>query len=220
MLFEASDVFDYPWPSISLGIWSKYPNNDAPHVISVDTLARSLDPETGLVRTERLIGCKQNAPAWFLRLVGTSSETYVREVSVVDPGKVCVKAGDLGAPFPVKDEEDEDDSWFSRKNRTNQVSGGSGSASPSSLLSGPASDIRTIPAPSPSITMRSINLTLRSLLEVQEIISYRPHPDPALAATRTLFEQSAQIKAYGYFSKLARKIEATAFDRFGENAAR
>ena len=67
----------------------------------MDVLDRSVDPETGVVRTERILGCKQKAPSWvvkvrnylrssnetkiFSQFFGGSEDAYVREVSFVDP---------------------------------------------------------------------------------------------------------------------------------------
>jgi hypothetical protein len=44
-------------------MWHKYPNPHCSHVLSVDVVDRSVDPETGVIRTERIIGCRQKAPA-------------------------------------------------------------------------------------------------------------------------------------------------------------
>ncbi|KAG5520014.1 hypothetical protein PMAC_001090 [Pneumocystis sp. 'macacae'] len=63
----------------------KYPNERATHVLSIDTLRREVDPETGVLRTERLIVCRQSAPLWILKFVGGNGDSYVREVSEVDP---------------------------------------------------------------------------------------------------------------------------------------
>ena len=68
----------------------------------MDVLDRSVDPKTGIVRTERILGCKQKAPTWVVKvrtptnqkssiiftlfkLFGGSEDAFVREVSFVDP---------------------------------------------------------------------------------------------------------------------------------------
>lgn len=51
----------------------------------MDTLNRTVDPKTGILRTERLITCKQNVPSWVLTFTGGNGVSYVREVSEVDP---------------------------------------------------------------------------------------------------------------------------------------
>lgn len=51
---------------------SKYPNPFATHVHSLDTLSRSVDPETGIVRSERLIGVAQGAPKWMTKVSNIS----------------------------------------------------------------------------------------------------------------------------------------------------
>lgn len=87
-VFAADCTFDYSWSEVSTANWRKYcPWNDkSPHVIAVDTLSRNLEPATGILRTERLITCQQNAPAWVVSLLGGSSDkSHVYEVSYVDP---------------------------------------------------------------------------------------------------------------------------------------
>ena len=53
--------------------------------MSVDVVDRSVDPNTGVIRTERILGCKQRAPTWIVKLFGGSEDAYVREISFVDP---------------------------------------------------------------------------------------------------------------------------------------
>jgi PRELI-like family len=85
-VFATNCTFDYSWSEVSTANWRKYcPWNDkSPHVIAVDTLSRQLEPTTGILRTERLITCQQNAPGWVVSLFGGSSTSHVYEVSYVD----------------------------------------------------------------------------------------------------------------------------------------
>lgn len=46
----------------------KYPNPYATHVFSVDTVGRTIDPETGILRSERIIGVQQGAPKWVAKV--------------------------------------------------------------------------------------------------------------------------------------------------------
>ncbi|EDR15732.1 uncharacterized protein LACBIDRAFT_192412 [Laccaria bicolor S238N-H82] len=82
-----SQAFDYehPWSHVVIGMWHKYPNSKCTHVVSVDVLDRSVDPKTGIIRTERVLGCKQKAPLWIVKLFGGSEDAFVREISFVDP---------------------------------------------------------------------------------------------------------------------------------------
>lgn len=86
-VFSSTCTFDYTWAEVSTANWRKYcPWNDkSTHVIAVDTLSRSVDEATGILRTERLITCKQTAPAWVRSLLGGSDTSHVFEVSYVDP---------------------------------------------------------------------------------------------------------------------------------------
>ena len=64
---------------------NRWQNSSCDHVVAVDTLNREVDPKTGVLRTERLITCKQKVPSWVLSLTGGNGVSYVREISEVDP---------------------------------------------------------------------------------------------------------------------------------------
>ncbi|KAI9814964.1 MAG: hypothetical protein M1832_005603 [Thelocarpon impressellum] len=87
-VFESSCAFDYPWHEVSTANWLKYcPWNDkSTHVVAVDTLSRHVEPDSGVLRTERLITCRQCAPKWVRTLLGGEMTSHVHEVSYVDPG--------------------------------------------------------------------------------------------------------------------------------------
>ena len=51
-----------------MAMWHKYPNSKCTHVVSIDTIDRSVDPVTGIIRTERVLGCKQKAPIWIVKV--------------------------------------------------------------------------------------------------------------------------------------------------------
>ncbi|OCL13875.1 MSF1-domain-containing protein [Glonium stellatum] len=86
-VFSTSTEFDYSWEEVSTSNWRKYGpwNEKTPHVIAVDTLSRTIDPETGILRTERLITCRQSAPKWVNSLLGCQDTSHVYETSYVDP---------------------------------------------------------------------------------------------------------------------------------------
>ncbi|EJT51909.1 hypothetical protein A1Q1_06862 [Trichosporon asahii var. asahii CBS 2479] len=54
-------------------------------VYNVDTLSRTMDTETGVIRTERIIGVQQGAPKWITKLFNLPETAYVREVVFSDP---------------------------------------------------------------------------------------------------------------------------------------
>ncbi|SAM81347.1 related to protein involved in intramitochondrial protein sorting [Ustilago bromivora] len=83
--FFQEQEFAYPWHQTANAVWNKYPNPHADHVVSVDVLDQSFDPNSGQLRTERIIGVRQGAPGWLVRLVGASEDTYVREIVMVNP---------------------------------------------------------------------------------------------------------------------------------------
>ncbi|KAF2737271.1 MSF1-domain-containing protein [Polyplosphaeria fusca] len=86
-IFQQNTEFDYSWEEVSTSNWQKYGpwNEKTPHVVAVDTLSRNVDPETGILRTERLITCKQSAPRWLNQFLGGQDTSVVYETSYVDP---------------------------------------------------------------------------------------------------------------------------------------
>lgn len=87
-VFSNAVTYNYPWDEVSAANWQKYGpwNNKSEHVIAVDTISRTVDPHTGILRTERLITCKQTAPEWIKKFAGgCMDESMVYEASYVDP---------------------------------------------------------------------------------------------------------------------------------------
>ncbi|KAH6873919.1 PRELI-like family-domain-containing protein [Thelonectria olida] len=92
-VFSNAVTYDYSWDEVSTANWRKYGpwNNKSEHVIAVDTVSREVCPETGILRTERLISCKQSAPEWIKTMFGNGmEESRVYEVSYVDPANKTV----------------------------------------------------------------------------------------------------------------------------------
>ncbi|OLL22309.1 Protein UPS2, mitochondrial [Neolecta irregularis DAH-3] len=96
-IFESFHTFNYNWQHVSAANWSKYPNDTCKHVVAVDILDRYIDPETGVLVTERLITCRQSVPKWIIKMVGGTEDSYVREVSQVDPRNqtLCMRSVNL-----------------------------------------------------------------------------------------------------------------------------
>ena len=67
----------HPWSHVVIGMWHKYPNSKCTHVISIDTIDRSVDPKTGIIRTERVLGCKQRAPLWIVKVRPLSELLFI-----------------------------------------------------------------------------------------------------------------------------------------------
>lgn len=88
-VFSSNYTFDYSWNEVSTANWRKYCpwNKTSSHVIAVDTLSRHVDPSTGILFTERLITCKQPAPAFVTALLGGQCTTHSYEKSYVDQSK-------------------------------------------------------------------------------------------------------------------------------------
>ncbi|BEI92434.1 uncharacterized protein CcaverHIS019_0500620 [Cutaneotrichosporon cavernicola] len=86
-VYEKEIVYDYPAAHTLLWLMRKYPNPQSPQVFSVDTISRTMDPDTGVVRSERILGIKQGAPKWITKLFSLPQTTYVREVIFIDPAK-------------------------------------------------------------------------------------------------------------------------------------
>ncbi|GAA6003416.1 hypothetical protein JCM10207_000324 [Rhodosporidiobolus poonsookiae] len=136
-VFTTSFPFNFPWPAQVYAVLNKYPNPLAPHVVSVDVVDRRM-LEDGTVRSERILGIRQESPKWVRRLLGAPDVTYAREVSFVVPASL-----------------------------------------PNPLHPSPSEPSKTLLEP-PKLLMASTNLSLRSLLQCREAISYLPQPWPHL----------------------------------------
>ena len=66
-------------------------------------------------------------------------------------------------------------------------------------------------------TAQTVNLTMRSLLNVSETCVLTVDPN---SPSNTLFKQQAQVSAMGVFASLGRLIEEVAVNRFSANAAK
>lgn len=76
-------TFSHPWSHVVIGMWHKYPNPHCTHVVTVDVLDRTVDPETGIIRTERVLGCKQKAPSWIVKV--SRSQLSARDIISQSP---------------------------------------------------------------------------------------------------------------------------------------
>lgn len=72
----------HPWSHVVIGMWHKYPNPHCSHVVTIDVVDRSVDPTTGIIRTERVLGCKQKAPVWIVKVCRMRSSTLPFSYSV------------------------------------------------------------------------------------------------------------------------------------------
>ena len=66
--FENGFALPYQWSQAALAVWHKYPNPFAPHVVSMDVVDRTYDERTGLLRVERILGVRQGAPTWAVKV--------------------------------------------------------------------------------------------------------------------------------------------------------
>ena len=63
-LWSLSQAISYQFSAVASILFRKYPNDYSSHVVSVDTIDRTVDPETGVLRTERIIAVQQPTPRW------------------------------------------------------------------------------------------------------------------------------------------------------------
>lgn len=83
-IFSSTHQFNYIWEQVTAANWQKYPNELSSHVVSVDILNREIDEKRQVLKTERLIACKQPIPKWISKIIGGEDCSYVRELSEVD----------------------------------------------------------------------------------------------------------------------------------------
>jgi len=77
-------VFDYEWEDVASASWRKYPTACRPDILSVDTVSRRFDPETGKLWTVRLITTSISLPGW-MKAFFSNPVAYSVEECEVDP---------------------------------------------------------------------------------------------------------------------------------------
>jgi len=89
-------TYDYPFPTVTLAYFLRYPNPFSTHVISTDVIERTFDPATQRLHTTRLHLKRSKFPSAVLRLVprgflGANAtgegQSYILERSTVDVGE-------------------------------------------------------------------------------------------------------------------------------------
>jgi hypothetical protein len=78
-------------------------------------------------------------------------------------------------------------------------------------------EISTLNLKNKELTAQTVNLNMRSLLQVNELCHFSVHPD---TPSSTLLKQQAEVHAPGVFAAVGRLIEDVAVSRFQVNAAK
>lgn len=91
--YESSYSYSYSFPAVTLAYFLRYPNPYSTHVLSTDTISRTVDPVTGRLTTTRIHQKRTRLPSAVLKLLpqsvlgnisGGKSESYILETSEVD----------------------------------------------------------------------------------------------------------------------------------------
>lgn len=83
--YHWKDIFDEEWTVMTQALWNRYPNPHCKHVLTLDTLSRSVDPFTGELRSERLFMKSGTVPHWLKAMIPFKrGEAFVVESSTVD----------------------------------------------------------------------------------------------------------------------------------------
>ncbi|KAL3232387.1 hypothetical protein RNJ44_04303 [Nakaseomyces bracarensis] len=84
LVHRSVHVFDNDFASVSCAYFNRYPNPYSRTVKSIDTLAQHVG-EDGRLHSTRLLKKSGSMPGWARAFMGKISESWVLEVSVVDP---------------------------------------------------------------------------------------------------------------------------------------
>jgi 4-amino-4-deoxychorismate lyase len=91
--YESSYSYDYSFPAVTLAYFLRYPNPYSTHVLSTDTISRTIDERTGQLQTTRIHRKSSRLPPAVLKLLpksvlgnvsGGRSESYILETSTID----------------------------------------------------------------------------------------------------------------------------------------
>ena len=93
--YDTTHTHTYPFPTVTLAYFLRYPNPYSTHVLSTDVISRHFDPTTQRLYTARLHLKRSKIPSTLLKLLprsilgvsaadSGSSQSYILERSVVD----------------------------------------------------------------------------------------------------------------------------------------
>ncbi|KAF8936295.1 PRELI-like family-domain-containing protein [Dissophora ornata] len=82
--YQHTSSFEHAWDNVTYAFWLRYPNPFASHVVGCDVIDRQVDPETGVLRTTRLILKQGVLPRWGRHMI-KNPDAYIIEESEVDP---------------------------------------------------------------------------------------------------------------------------------------
>jgi 4-amino-4-deoxychorismate lyase len=90
-VYESSYNYDYPFPTVTLAYFLRYPNPYSRHVLSTDVIDRYVDPDTKRLHTLRLHLKKSKVPKAILSFLprglagpGGASQSFILERSTID----------------------------------------------------------------------------------------------------------------------------------------
>ncbi|AMD19596.1 HCL555Wp [Eremothecium sinecaudum] len=83
-------VFERDFRTVSLAFFNRYPNPYASHVLSIDTISRTVD-DLGRLHSIRLIKKSGKLPSWVKPFLGRISDSWIIEQSLVDPAKSLLR---------------------------------------------------------------------------------------------------------------------------------
>lgn len=83
--YETTTTFNYSWDQVVQGYWNRYPNPHSSHVLSEDTIERSVTGN-GQLHSKRLLTKTNPVPKWGERFYNSKSVKIVEE-SIVDPAQ-------------------------------------------------------------------------------------------------------------------------------------
>eukprot|EP01098_Paradermamoeba_levis_P005279 TRINITY_DN2239_c0_g1_i1.p2 TRINITY_DN2239_c0_g1~~TRINITY_DN2239_c0_g1_i1.p2 ORF type:complete len:174 (-),score=56.20 TRINITY_DN2239_c0_g1_i1:85-606(-) len=77
-------TFRYQWEEIALASWHKYPNPKRPDVLDYDIVEKEFNPESGILKTKRVVWMKGVLPEWLSSLFGENNICCFVEDSTID----------------------------------------------------------------------------------------------------------------------------------------
>lgn len=80
--YETSTTFNFNWDQVVQGFWCRYPNPHSQHVLTEDTLERSV--RNGKLYSKRLLSKTNRVPKWAEHITNAKSVKIIEE-SICDP---------------------------------------------------------------------------------------------------------------------------------------
>ena len=84
IIWSSEHIFNHTWENVVKAALQKYPNPINPCVTGVDVIDRTIDLNTSIIKSHRLLTSEWSMSPWITKLIGGNRMVYGSEHSTID----------------------------------------------------------------------------------------------------------------------------------------